>query len=52
MLWADDEFGFDFAYALIVAALAAVVGLAFLIRWLLCWARHLYRYKRTRGLRW
>jgi hypothetical protein len=32
MLWADDEFGFDFTGLLIALGLAAVVGLALLIR--------------------
>jgi hypothetical protein len=35
MLWADDEFGFDFTWVLIVLVLAALGGLALLIGWLL-----------------
>ena len=35
MLWADDEFGFDFTWVLIVLVLAVLGGLALLIGWLL-----------------
>jgi hypothetical protein len=35
MLWADDEFGFDFTWLLIVIVLAALGGFALLISWLL-----------------
>ena len=35
MTWADDEFGFDFTWLLIVLAIAALGGAVALIYWLL-----------------
>jgi hypothetical protein len=33
MLWADDEFGFDFTWLIIVLALAALGGVIALVVW-------------------